>query len=519
VVAYLGDTTGNADYSTLDAEDIYRVVAEFDTGFLLYQLLDPVIIGDTTGNGSLSSLDGTRILQEIQGFDRLEIPPLPSLAQPIVFGGLDPTLSVPLDLAAYQNELITVPVWVDTLPVGLNGLQLDIGYDAAVLAVEAVRPGGVTESFEVFLADTSVAGLIHIDTASGHLSTPLEDGGLLVEIDFRILADAPTGLSAIDLQGARLNDGHYVLIPEPVSGPDGTDGAITVLVQPLDTDSDADTEAPVIAATTTYSMDQPVAIPDNGFIAATINVTDAFRIRDIDVELNISHTRVSNLHVVLVSPTGKSIELFNKVGGRGDNFTGTQLDDAGTTRIGRGAAPFTGVFRPDGDLGSLEGTEVQGTWTLEIHDNKKRHTGILDSWSITVTRDSSLLASEAAVESAALQSSLTRGQPMQRVAEGVHNRAVTGQFDTGLNRVPFWSKATNEQGYRASSRVAVDVLPGNERRVDWYSPSSQAVYRLDSMAAPASARSSAYLPLATDGLPGIPVIPFIHTVFSRFMSS
>ena len=46
---------------------------------------------------------------------------------------------------------------------------------------------------------------------------------------------------------------------------------------------------PVIAGTYTYTMDQQVAIADNGFIVSTIEVTDSYTLLDINVELNITH--------------------------------------------------------------------------------------------------------------------------------------------------------------------------------------------------------------------------------------
>jgi len=77
VVAFLGDSTGNASYSSLDAQRILRVATGLDSGFAAFPRIDPVVIGDITGNGVLSSLDATRLLQEVVGIDRPEIPPLP----------------------------------------------------------------------------------------------------------------------------------------------------------------------------------------------------------------------------------------------------------------------------------------------------------------------------------------------------------------------------------------------------------------------------------------------------------
>ncbi len=167
---------------------------------------------------------------------------------------------------------------------------------------------------------------------------------------------------------------------------------------------------PAIAGTYTYTMDQPLGIPDNGFIVSTIEVSDSFKIMDLNVVLDISHTRDSDLRVVLVSPDGTPIELFSFVGGRGENFTGTILDDSATVAIGDGAAPFSGVYRPTGDLSQLEGMNVQGTWTLEIYDAKKRHTGTLNSWSIEVARGNTMVASASAPESSESVTALTQAE-------------------------------------------------------------------------------------------------------------
>jgi hypothetical protein len=84
-VAYFGDTTGNGDYSGLDAVQIARVVVALDTGYQAYPLVDPVVIGDVTGNGDLSGLDAVLVAQEVVGLDPAEIPPLPSLSAPAGF--------------------------------------------------------------------------------------------------------------------------------------------------------------------------------------------------------------------------------------------------------------------------------------------------------------------------------------------------------------------------------------------------------------------------------------------------
>jgi hypothetical protein len=81
-VAYFGDTTGNGDYSGLDAVQIARVVVGLDGGYEALPFIDPVIIADITGNGDLSGLDAVLIAREVVGLDPPEIPPLPSGQEP-----------------------------------------------------------------------------------------------------------------------------------------------------------------------------------------------------------------------------------------------------------------------------------------------------------------------------------------------------------------------------------------------------------------------------------------------------
>ena len=56
--------------------------------------------------------------------------------------------------------------------------------------------------------------------------------GSRLELDFRIQANALGGETVLDLRWARLNDGHYTLLPEPVAGADETDGMIWVQSEP-----------------------------------------------------------------------------------------------------------------------------------------------------------------------------------------------------------------------------------------------------------------------------------------------
>ncbi len=106
---------------------------------------------------------------------------------------------------------------------------------------------------------------------------------------------------------------------------------------------------------------------------------------DIDVRVNLTHTWISDLQVWLVSPSGQVVQLFNQHGGSGDNLVNTIFDDAATTLISAGTAPFTGRFRPAQALSALNGGGANGNWILRIRDNATEDTGTLTNWSLDIT--------------------------------------------------------------------------------------------------------------------------------------
>jgi subtilisin-like proprotein convertase family protein len=138
---------------------------------------------------------------------------------------------------------------------------------------------------------------------------------------------------------------------------------------------------------TVASAGAPVAIPDAGTLTSQLTLGNLGVIEDLNVTVNLQHTYDRDLDVFLISPSGARVELFSDVGGNGDNFTGTTLDDEAATSItaATATAPFTGSFRPEGLLSAFDGENAQGVWKLEVTDDSAVDIGQLISWSITVT--------------------------------------------------------------------------------------------------------------------------------------
>jgi subtilisin-like proprotein convertase family protein len=107
-------------------------------------------------------------------------------------------------------------------------------------------------------------------------------------------------------------------------------------------------------------------------------------ITDLNVTLTIAHSYDQDLAVTLIGPDGTRVKLFEAVGGSGQNFTDTVLDDQAATPIEGGTAPFTGSFRPMELLSVFNGQSANGLWQLEVVDNLPGDTGNLFAWTLNV---------------------------------------------------------------------------------------------------------------------------------------
>jgi subtilisin-like proprotein convertase family protein/subtilisin family serine protease len=136
----------------------------------------------------------------------------------------------------------------------------------------------------------------------------------------------------------------------------------------------------------TFTSTTPLELADDATTTSQLALSGlGTPITDVNVRLNITHTWDSDLDVFLIAPDGTRVELFTDVGGSGENFTDTVLDDQAAASITSGDAPFTGTFRPEGLLSDFNGTNPNGTWTLEITDDFAGDFGTLNSWAIVIS--------------------------------------------------------------------------------------------------------------------------------------
>jgi len=108
--------------------------------------------------------------------------------------------------------------------------------------------------------------------------------------------------------------------------------------------------------------------------------------------VNLTYGRDQDLRLTLVAPNGQQILLSNQNGSNGANYTNTNFVD-GAPSITTGNPPFTGNFAPQFDQGGGTmtsalvngGAPANGTWHLLVQNLGTGLSGLLNSWSLTLT--------------------------------------------------------------------------------------------------------------------------------------
>lgn len=131
-------------------------------------------------------------------------------------------------------------------------------------------------------------------------------------------------------------------------------------------------------------------------VVSEIQVDEDVIIGDLNVQLSITHSNVSQLDGYLIGPDGQRIELFAGVGGGDDHFDRTVFDDETWESVMRARPPFRGTYQPGAvakrqpSLSTFKGKSLKGLWQLMVRSSRSDRSGVLHDWSLIVTpnRDS-----------------------------------------------------------------------------------------------------------------------------------
>ena len=131
----------------------------------------------------------------------------------------------------------------------------------------------------------------------------------------------------------------------------------------------------------------PITIPTtaNVTVNSTQNVTATGIISDANITLNIAHTWVNDLRVILISPAGTQVQLVNRPCTNASlrNISAT-FDDAGIPVVCGNNPAISGTVRPVQTLSAFNGESMNGVWTLRVTDFSAGDGGSLTAWSLNL---------------------------------------------------------------------------------------------------------------------------------------
>jgi len=123
---------------------------------------------------------------------------------------------------------------------------------------------------------------------------------------------------------------------------------------------------------------------------AVIEIDEHIIITDLDVVIDIKHSNVFDLNILLQGPDGTEIclnsykikDFFER-----EDYVNTVFDDEAPVNVEDAEPPFAGKFKPKKGnlLSSFDGTDAFGQWKLRIEDLWLADSGCLEKFELKIT--------------------------------------------------------------------------------------------------------------------------------------
>lgn len=271
---------------------------------------------------------------------------------------------------------------------GRDNVILDNGQtntDAMVVTVNpAVGPFAVSSQSSVDIgwqngsAQTIIWNVNNTNTLPGSANVDIRlsiDGGLTFPV---ILASNTP------------NDGsHTITVPGNITATN-----CRILIQPTNNIFYALNKNPFAigyTSTTTcesYSFGNSFSIPaGSSFSSKTINVPASNgTISDVNVSVNITHSRMSDVEIQIQSPQGTVVKLFDKNCGFTNSTLDLQYDDSGVALDC--SKTVSQIVLPSGLLSTFNGENSQGNWVFQVRDAVSGSFGTINAASILICNQS-----------------------------------------------------------------------------------------------------------------------------------
>lgn len=142
-----------------------------------------------------------------------------------------------------------------------------------------------------------------------------------------------------------------------------------------------------------YSFGNAFSVPfGSTFTTKTVNVPESTgTISDVNVMVNVTHDRLSDLEIQIMNPQGTIVKLYNKSCLGVKSTLALQFDDAGTDLD---CSLITSqIVVPIDLLSTFNGQDPKGTWTFRVRDAVSGNFGTINSASVNICNQTFTLAS------------------------------------------------------------------------------------------------------------------------------
>lgn len=170
--------------------------------------------------------------------------------------------------------------------------------------------------------------------------------------------------------------------------------------------------------------------PGTPFLTHIINVPDAGAIESMTVNVDVSHTWISDLIVRIIHPSGGDnfVDVWNGDCPGGIVDLDITFDDAGAT-LDCGNSDAGLSFVPGEALSTFNGMDAQGDWTILIADFFSGDTGNLNDWAITICTEQELSVNEFSQDSFAIFPNPNNGEFTIKLNSNSGNDIEVDVFD------------------------------------------------------------------------------------------
>lgn len=131
----------------------------------------------------------------------------------------------------------------------------------------------------------------------------------------------------------------------------------------------------------------PISSASPSTITSSVEVSDVGILTSLVLNLDITHSYVSDLTVSLTSPSGTTVVILDGVCGGNENIDASFGNDGEPLTCGNGTPTITGHLLPQESFEIFQEEPLDGTWTLTVTDGYSLDGGMLNAFSLDICTD------------------------------------------------------------------------------------------------------------------------------------